>query len=138
LVLLAALFGMLCWGIAPIFGKIGLGGADPLAALTVRTYISAGLITTWAIRSGVMNQVAGIQPKAVIFLGLEGLLAAFTGDLAYYFALKHGDVSFVTLIMSCSPVVSLVTAVLFLHERLSPARLFGSLLIVIGLVMVVK
>lgn len=138
MVLIAALFGMLCWGIAPIFGKVGLGGSDPLAALAVRTYISAGLITTWAIRSGAMSRVSGIQPKAMIFLGLEGLLAAFVGDLAYYFALKHGDVSFVTLIMSCSPVVSLITAVLFLHEKLSAARMFGSLLIVIGLVLVVK
>lgn len=129
---------MLCWGIAPIFGKVGLGGSDPLAALAIRTYISAGMVTTWAIRSGAMSQVADIKPKSYIFLGLEGLLAAFAGDLAYYYALKHGDVSFVTLIMSCSPVVSLIAAFLFLQERLSAARLFGSLLIVIGLVLIIK
>ena len=74
----------------------------------------------------------------MIFLGLEGLLAAFVGDLAYYFALKHGDVSLVTLIMSCSPVISLTTAVLFLNEDLTIIRLAGSFLIVIGLALVIK
>jgi transporter family protein len=126
LVFLLALFGMVCWGLAPVFGKLGLNGVNPLAGLALRTYISATLLTGWILFSGTITQVKAIPPQSWVLIGIEGILATLVGDLAYYAAIKYGEISFVTLVMSCSPLVSIVTAVLFLGEQISLFRLTHS------------
>jgi transporter family protein len=41
---LLAGIAMVFWGIAPIFGKLGLGGTQPLAALTIRSLIISAIL----------------------------------------------------------------------------------------------
>lgn len=138
MVFLLALFGMICWGFAPVFAKLGLSGVNPLAGLVLRTYISAILLTVWAFCSGTFSQVRAIPHQSWVLIGIEGILATLVGDFAYYAALKHGDVSFVTLVMSCSPLVSIATAVIFLGEQLSVSRIIGAVLIVGGITLIMK
>lgn len=138
LVFLLALFGMICWGLAPIFAKLGLSGVNPLAGLVLRTYISAAILTGWVLCNGTLTHVKAIPPQSWLLIGIEGILATLIGDLAYYAALKYGEVSFVTLVMSCSPLVSITTAVLFLGEQLTLTRLIGAFLIVGGIGLIMK
>lgn len=138
MITLIALFAMICWGIAPIFGKLGLVDIDPLVGLAYRTYLSTALLTGWVIRSNTFSKMQGVPLMTIIFLGIEGLLATLVGDLAYYTAIKHGQVSTVTLIMSCSPVISIIMAVLLFNETMSVSKLIGTALIVIGLTMIVR
>lgn len=138
MVFLLAFFGMICWGIAPIFAKIGLSKVDPLVGLAMRTYLSAALLTIWLLPKGTLTLIKTIPLKSVIFLGIEGLFATLLGDLAYYAALKYGEVSFVTLVMSCSPIISILTAVIFLKEQISLIRLIGTAFIIFGLFLVMK
>ena len=128
-----ALFGMFCWGIAPIFAKLGLNNVNPLAALALRTYISVSLLTTWVLCSGVWLEMKNISKQASWLIAAEAVLATLVGDLAYYAALKHGDVSFVTIVMACSPMVSILGAVLMLHEQIGLLRFAGAVLITAGL-----
>lgn len=138
MVFLLALFGMLCWGFAPVFAKLGLTGVNPLAGLALRTYISAALLTGWVICSGTFTQIKAIPPHSWVLIGIEGILATLVGDLAYYAALKYGEVSFVTLVMSCSPLVSIVTAVIFLGEQITVPRIAGALLVIGGMGLIMK
>lgn len=138
MVFLLALFGMVCWGLAPVFAKLGLSGVNPLAGLVLRTYISAALLTGWVLCNGTLAQVKTIPAQSWLLIGIEGVLATLVGDLAYYAALKYGEVSFVTLVMSCSPLVSITTAVLFLGEQITVTRLLGALLIVGGIALIMK
>lgn len=138
MVFLLALFGMVCWGLAPVFGKLGLSQVNPLAGLVLRTYLSAGVLTGWVLINGTMSQVKAIPWQSWIFIGIEGLLATLVGDLAYYAALKYGDVSFVTLVMSCSPLISMIMAVIFLGEQITLFRLLGCCFIIVGLILIVK
>lgn len=134
--LLLALFGMVCWGIAPVFGKLGLAETAPMAGLAMRTYLSASILTVWAARHGIFPQMKDIPIKSIIFLGIEGILATLIGDWAYYGALKYGEVSSVTLVLSCSPVISMLVAGLLLNEQITWLRAFGALLAVVGLMLV--
>lgn len=52
-----AIIGMICWGIAPIFAKMGLGHVNPMAALVLRTLMAAGMVTAWVGVSGSLGQV---------------------------------------------------------------------------------
>ncbi len=137
LVISIALFGMICWGIAPIFLKMGINNINPLYALVFRTMIAAGLVSGWMLLSGSYNHIKAIPFSAAILLTCEAILATLLGDLAYYAAIKKGDVSMVTVIMASSPLVTMIGATIFLGEHITLLRVVGASLIIIGIVLLV-
>lgn len=132
-----AIIGMICWGVSPIFAKIGLKNINPLAGLAVRTIFTAIVITLWMIIDGSIVELKCISTKAIIFLIIEATLATLIGDLAYFAALKKGSASIVMLIMACSPVVTVIFSALFLNERISIQNVIGAVLIIAGIFLVV-
>lgn len=136
-VFLLALFGMVCWGIAPIFAKIGLSNISPLPGLAIRTFFAAGMVTSWVICSGSLSQIKSISVNSWILIGIEAILATLVGDLAYYAAIKKGDVSFVTIIMSSSPLITILCSVIFLGEQVTFIKLAGSCFIILGIILIV-
>lgn len=132
-----AIIGMICWGISPIFAKIGLKNISPLAGLAVRTIFTAIVIMLWMTLDGSIVQLKFISTKSIFFLILEATLATLIGDLAYFAALKKGSPSIVMLIMACSPVATIVCSALFLGERISIQNIIGAVLIIAGIFLVV-
>lgn len=137
MVLALALFGMVCWGVAPIFAKIALKNIDPLSGLILRTVFAASVVIGWVVISGSFEKVRAIPPKAWIFIAIEALLATLVGDLAYYAAIKKGDVSLVTIVMSSSPLVTILCSVIFLGEQLTFARVIGAGMVILGIILIV-
>jgi bacterial/archaeal transporter family protein len=137
MVILLAIVGMVCWGIAPIFAKIGLQNVNPLAGLALRTMLAAGLIVGWVVLDGTISNIKTIPFNSWILIGIEAILATLIGDLAYYAAIKKGDVSLVTIIMSSSPLVTILCAVLFLGEQLTLERIAGAALVALGIVLII-
>lgn len=134
--LLVALFGTICWGIAPVFGKMGLAQVDPATGLAARTLFAGTLVLSWLLATGRVQDLQQVPAGAWVLIGAEALLATLVGDLAYYAALKWGNASQVTLVMSAAPLVTLWVALLFLGEELTWHRLVGALLIMTGVVLV--
>ena len=137
MVIFLALFGMICWGIAPVFAKVALKNIDPVAGLALRTIFAASVVSGWVILSGSFSKVCSIPASAWWLIGIEALLATLVGDLAYYAALKKGDVSLVTIIMSSSPLITILCAVLFLGEQITLMRLIGAALVIAGIILIV-
>lgn len=137
MVYLLAIFGMVCWGIAPIFAKIGLNNANPMAALVLRTLMAAGMVTAWIGVSGSLGQIKQIPFNSWILLGIEAILATLIGDLAYYAAIKRGEVSVVTVIMASSPLVTMICAIIFLGEQITTFRVIGATFIILGIILIV-
>jgi bacterial/archaeal transporter family protein len=136
-VFLLALFGMVCWGIAPIFAKIALRNIDPLSGLVLRTIFAASVVSGWVVLSGSFAKVTSIPSSSWWLIAIEALLATLIGDLAYYAAIKKGDVSLVTIIMSSSPLITILCAVLFLGEQMTLLRLVGASLVILGIILIV-
>jgi transporter family protein len=134
--LFLALLGMFCWGLAPLFGKMGLMYMHSMTALTIRTIIAASLILSWQIVFGGPQYFHAIPLKSLIFIAIEALLATLIGDLAYFMALKRGNINQVTLIMSSAPLITMLAAYAFLGERATANQIIGAVLIVSGLVLV--
>lgn len=131
-----AVFGMICWGIAPIFAKMGLRNVNPIAGLTLRTILAAGLVSSWVgITGGGFGLLKAIPPMSWLLIGIEAILATLVGDWAYYAAIKHGDVSMVSIIMASSPLVTMLFASVFLGEHITILRVVGACLIVLGILM---
>lgn len=137
MVFLLAIFGMICWGIAPVFAKIGLKNVDPMAGLALRTIFASSVVTCWVLVSGSFSKISSIPVSAWWLIGVEALLATLVGDLAYYAAIKKGDVSIVTIIMSSSPLITILCAVLFLGEQITLLRVVGAGLVVLGIILIV-
>lgn len=137
MVVVLSVLGMVCWGIAPIFAKLGLNNVNPMVGLAVRTMLAAGLVVGWAVIGGMFADIKAIPLNAWIFIAMEAILATLVGDLAYYAAIKSGEVSLVTVIMSSSPLVTILFAVLFLGEKLSLIRIVGAAFIVLGIALVI-
>lgn len=134
--LLVALFAALCWGIAPVFGKIGLAKVDPVAGLCLRTLVASGIVTSWLLLTGGLRAMETVTGRAWVFIAIEAVLATIVGDLAYYVALKWGGAAQVSLIMSTAPLFTLLLATGCLRETATWPQVVGAILIASGLFLV--
>lgn len=136
MVIWIAVFGMVCWGIAPIFAKVGLRGVNPAGALILRTMIAAVLVGSWIGMSDSLGEFRGITWKSGLLLGMEAILATVVGDLAYYTAIKYGDVSVVSVIMASAPLVTMLCAALLLGETITVWKLLGACYVIFGIILI--
>jgi transporter family protein len=137
MVYLLAFIGMVCWGISPLFAKIGLKDLDPFVGLSIRTFFTAGAVLTWLLVSGGIKVMEHISTKILMLLLMEAILSTLIGDLAYFGALKRGSASIVMLIMACSPMVTILCSVLFLDEKITLVQLVGACLTMVGIILIV-
>lgn len=131
-----ALFGALCWGLAPLFGKAGLRGINSLDGLVARTMITILFVAGLAFANGFIFRMGAIPARRWLFLAAEAFLATFAGDLAYYAAIKKGDIGQTALILSASPLITFWAGWYFFGESISPLKLIGAALIIIGVILV--
>ncbi|MHB8156746.1 MAG: EamA family transporter [Desulfocucumaceae bacterium] len=136
MVFLYAILGMFCWGLAPLFGKLGLYKVNPATALSLRTLIAATVVIFWLIGSRGFSQVFQVPPLFWILIAIEAILATLLGDLAYFAALKKGNINDVSMIMACSPLITMLFSYLFLGEMIKNLQLIGAFFITVGLVFV--
>ena len=138
MVIIFAFIGMVCWGITPLFVKLGLKGVDPHIGLAIRTATTTIILTGWMICDGSFSKLSGVSSSAVIFLIIEAIIATFIGDLAYFAAIKNGEVSLVAIILSCSPLVTMLLSTIFLKEVITATRIVGAFLIITGIFLAMK
>ena len=132
---LLALITMIFWGIAPIFGKIGLTKLNPYIALAIRSFIIAIIMLIILLVRGDFKELIKVDLKSVAFIGLEGIFASLIGHFAYYYALKLGETSKVVPITSAFPLITLFLAILFLSEKITIFKGSGIILILAGIIL---
>jgi Predicted membrane protein len=137
MVFILAFIGMICWGVAPLFVKLGLRDIDPLVGLAIRTAFTIIVISGVMLINGSIFELKNVPPKTFLLLAAEALLATLIGDLAYFAAIKRGAVSLVTIIMSSSPLVTIICSVIFLGEQVTSARVIGAALIILGIIIAI-
>jgi transporter family protein len=133
---LVAVFGAVCWGIAPLFGKVGLRGVNPMDGIVARTAITVLFIGGWAVASGSFGRLNAIPSKRWFYLAAEAFLATFAGDLAYYASIKRGDIGQASLVLASSPLITMWVGWYFLGEPLTLPKMVGAALIIIGVILV--
>lgn len=130
------LLTIIFWGIAPIFGKIGLVKVEPIVGLAIRTFIISIILLIFCLFTGKFSSFNQVTYKDALFLGAEGIFASLLGHLAYYYALKLGDVSKVSPLLAAYPAVTVLAAILFLGEKFTWNKFVGLIAIIAGVILV--
>lgn len=120
-----------------ILGKIGVSGVDSTVATAARSIIMAIAIVGLVVTQGNVSQLFQFSSKTTIFIILSALAGAASW-LAYFKALQLGQASQVAPIDRLSVVITLILAAFFLHESFTFWKAVGTILIVIGAILVTK
>ena len=99
-----------------ILAKVGIEGVNSNLATAVRTVVVLAMAWGMVFITDTQDGIMDISKKSWIFLILSGL-ATGASWLCYYKALQIGEASKVVPIDKLSVVITLILAVIFLHEK---------------------
>ncbi len=119
-----------------ILAKVGIDGVNSNLATALRTCVV--LIMAWLMVfiTHAQGGITSIGKKSWIFLILSGL-ATGASWLCYYKALQMGEASKVVPVDKLSVVITLILAVIFLHEDFTVKTAVGTMLITVGTLLMV-
>lgn len=125
--LLSALFASL----TAILAKIGIKNVDSNLATAIRTIVI--LVFAWGIVmfQGTWKQIGSISKFSLTFLIFSGLATGLSW-LFYFKALQMGKASQVAPIDKISLALTVILAVIFLHEKVSLSIILGVILMLSG------
>lgn len=123
-------------GITAILAKCGIRKTDSTAATALRTVVV--LLFSWfmVLLKGSAAGITQIGGKTLLFLILSGL-ATGASWLCYFHALQKGDINKVVPIDKSSTVLTIVLALIFLHEGLSLGKAVSVVLIGAGTMLMI-
>ena len=114
-----------------ILAKVGIEGVNSNLATAVRTAVVLAMAWGMVFITNAQHGIMDISKKSWVFLVLSGLATGASG-LCYYKALQAGEASKVVPIDKLSVVITLILAVIFLHENINVKSIIGALLITAG------
>lgn len=124
-------------GLTSIFAKCGIRETDSTVATALRTVVI--LVFSWIIVGieGSAGQMASIDDRSLLFLILSG---AATGAswLCYFRALQLGDINKVVPVDKSSTVLTILLALIFLQEGISPAKAAATAMIAAGIFLMIE
>lgn len=124
-------------GITAILAKCGIRETDSDVATAIRTIVV--LLFSWlmVLITGTWTGITGIDGKTLLFLVLSGL-ATGASWLCYFHALQQGDINKVVPIDKSSTVLTILLALIFLHEGLTWGKAASILFIGAGTLLMVS
>lgn len=130
--LLSAVFAAL----TSVLAKVGIEGVNSNLATALRTCVVLAMAWLMVFITHAQSGIGSIGRKSWVFLILSGL-ATGASWLCYYKAIQMGSVSKVAPIDKLSVVITLILAVIFLHEDFTIRSAIGAALITAGTVLMV-
>ena len=130
--LLSAVFAAL----TSVLAKVGIEGVNSNLATALRTCVVLAMAWLMVFITHTPSDIGSIGRKSWVFLILSGL-ATGASWLCYYKAIQMGSVSKVAPIDKLSVVITLILAVIFLHEDFTVKSAIGAVLITAGTVLMV-
>lgn len=105
-------------GITAILAKCGIQKTDSDVATALRTIVV--LLFSWimVLLTGTLPELKNISGQTLLFLVLSGL-ATGASWLCYFHALQKGDINKVVPIDKSSTILTILLALIFLHEGLT-------------------
>ena len=121
------------WGVVPILEKVSIGKVTPYVGLFYRCIgVMLGMILLGAFLVK-PQEFKSIDAKSLFFLIAAGFLANFVGQLLFFHGLKSGNISSFVPIAGSFPMVSFILGVVLLGEAVTPIKVGGVVMIIIGI-----
>ena len=123
-------------GITSILAKCGIKKADSNVATAIRTVVV--LVFSWfmVLMTGTWDGIMQIDGRTLLFLILSGL-ATGASWLCYFRALQNGNINKVVSIDKSSTILSILLALIFLHEGVTLAKIVSVVLVGSGTMMMI-
>lgn len=137
-----ALIGVAAVTVAAISYAGGASVSKAMVHGTPRNVVAAGNLAFGAIYIWIFTLVTGADPAlptqidsiiAILWLGLLGSFLAF---VLLYFLISHLDATVASMVTYLFPVVGVTLGVIFLKEVLDARLVVGTVLVVVGIVVV--
>lgn len=124
-------------GVTSILAKCGIRRTDSNLATAVRTIVVLFFAWGMVFITGSQGQVTQISGRSLLFLILSGL-ATGASWLCYFKALQIGDVNKVVPVDKSSSVLTILLALILLHEKVSFCKGIGIIGIGIGTYLMIQ
>lgn len=124
-------------GLTAVLAKCGIRKTDSTVATAIRTIVVLAFSWLMVFLVGSQDQISQISGKTLLFLVLSGL-ATGASWLCYFHALQIGDINKVVPVDKTSTVLTILLAVIFLHEPLSVAKGAGVVCIAAGTYLMIE
>ena len=111
-------------GVTSILTKCGIRRTDSNLATAIRTIVVLAFAWVMVFVAGSQGQITQISGRSLLFLVLSGL-ATGASWLCYFKALQIGDVNKVVPVDKSSSVLTILLALLLLHEEISVCKGIG-------------
>ncbi len=121
------------WGFVPLLEKVGLAKLDPMVGLFYR---SIGVLMGLVILGLFMvkpAEIRSVDMRSALLVMTGGFFASFVAQILFYQALKIGDMSWIVPISGSYPLIAFLLGVFILGEAVTPVKVGGALLIILGL-----
>ena len=124
-------------GLTAVLAKCAIRKTDSTIATAIRTIIV--LLFSWVMvfLVGSQAQISQIGGRTLLFLILSGL-ATGVSWLCYFKALQVGSINKVVPVDKSSTVLTILLAVIFLHESLTLTKGVGIVLIAVGTYLMIE
>ena len=132
-VILFLILTVILWGSTPVLEKIGLGKTDPLTGVTIRSLAVTLVLLLYAVISGKAKAIFTTNLKTIAIFSITGIMAGLLGMITYFFALKKAPASQVVPIAATYPLVAAFLSIVMLGEQVTPLRILGTVLIILGI-----
>lgn len=126
---LYALAAALCWSVAAIFYKKGIG-AGAIPAVLIRTFFAMLFVLVMYLI--IIGWKFNFTLIGFMFLNLGGLLRLIIGGMAYMKGIENISISRFIPILFTFPLLTILLSALLLHENIGHEVVAGTALIVIG------
>jgi len=125
-----ALLAVVCWGFEAIIVKAAGDGVDPLTGTGVGC-VAAGLIF-FVYLLGTGRVTGNIMSRSGLLYGLAGIVSFAVGHYLYYTAINKSGAALSASLVATYPLLTVIIAALFFGEPVTIKSGLGTLLIVIG------
>lgn len=126
-----------CWaivGLSPIVGKLAVGVISPVLLVLLGTLLGVFYFTPWVTKNHQWGVLFSRQTRwKFLFIGTFGTALPFTISLI---ALHYTTPGNAAILQQTELFYSLLIAAIFLREIPSKAQLLGSMLIVVGVLVI--
>jgi len=124
------------WGITPVLDKLAAVQTDAAVGVFIRTACIAVVSVLALSITGKWGMLGDVTPRTALYLGVSGILAGCLGVFTYLRAMQViQDAGKVAVMTSIYPLVALLCTVYFLQEKITTAKVAGSVLITAGIVL---
>jgi transporter family protein len=125
-----ALLAVVCWGFEAIIVKAAGNGVDPLTGTGIGC-VAAGIVFFMYL-AGTGRVTGAVINRSGLLYGLAGIVSFSVGHYLYYTAINKAGAAMSASLVATYPLLTVIIAALFFGEPLTIRSGVGTLLIVLG------